>query len=170
MLSNSTAGLGYGEDSEELKALWEKINQADAENLETVEKLIAEHGWIGGQRFGAGGSAIFLVLQHADLKIQEKYFPLLEKAVESGAATKGQLALMTDRINVRKNLTQIYGSQLLKNEKGIYYLAPIENVSRVNLLRSQMGLESMEKYLKKYGMNWQVEKANMKIYDQQESN
>ncbi len=151
----------FGNDSQEMKSLWEKIDQTDLENLAAVEKIIAEHGWVGGPRFRKGSRAIFLVLQHSELSIQEKYFPMLERAVERGTASKSELALMTDRVKVGNNKPQIYGSQLVKNVAGKYEVAPIENIKNVNFRRSEMGMEPMKSYLNKFGLNWDIEKEKL---------
>ena len=156
-----TTRTEFGNESPEMEALWAKIKQADQENLEAIENIIAEHGWVGGQRFRKGGRAIFMVLQHSPLEIQEKYFPMLEMAVKRGTATNNELALMTDRIRVGNDLPQIYGSQLIKNASGKYEVAPIENLKNVNFRRSEMGLEPMKSYLKKFGLNWESEKAKL---------
>jgi len=151
----------FGEDSPEVLKLWKLIERADKENLEDVESIIAEHGWLGGQRYGAGRRALFMVIQHADVETQEKYFPILKEASKRGRATREELAMITDRIKVSRDLPQIYGSQLVKDESGKYTLAPVENISKLNILRAKMGMESMEKYMLKFGLNWDVVKARM---------
>src|SRR5262245_22426742 len=58
------------------------IEYIDSTNLVQVETLIKKYGWPGKGFVGTKGNrAVFLVIQHADLKTQEKYLPVLEESV-----------------------------------------------------------------------------------------
>ena len=59
-----------------------------------------------------GNSTLFLVIQHSDSATQEKYLPILKKAVKQNKASPGDLALLIDRLSVAKHGYQIYGSQV----------------------------------------------------------
>jgi hypothetical protein len=106
---------------------------------------------------GRQSSTAFLVIQHSDLPIQEKYFPLLEQAVNKNELDKASFALLVDRIRVRKGQKQLYGSQL-SSENGIYKFDPIEDEENVNKRRKSMGLGSIEEYAKHFGLEYKYEK------------
>src|SRR5690606_19395504 len=64
----------YGRDSDEIKDHWKLINEKDSINLIKIKKILEERGWLGPKIIGEQGNAtLFLVIQHADLKTQEKY-------------------------------------------------------------------------------------------------
>ena len=88
-------------------------------------------------------NAIWLGLQHTDEKIRQKYFPQIEKAVENGDLSKQQYALMKDRILMDEGKPQIYGSQIKKGK-----LYKLENPETVNERRKEMGMGTIEDYLK----------------------
>ena len=94
-------------------------------------------------------NAIWLGLQHTDEKIRQKYFPQIEKAVENGDLSKQQYALMKDRILMDEGKPQIYGSQI-KNGK----LYKLENPETVNERRKEMGMGTIEDYLKYFNIQF----------------
>lgn len=91
--------------------------------------------------------AIWLGLQHSTKEIRKKYFPQVEKAVKNGDLSKGQYALMKDRMLMDEGKPQIYGSQI-KNGK----LYKLENPENVNKRRKEMGMEPIEDYLKNFNI------------------
>lgn len=93
--------------------------------------------------------AIWLGLQHSTKEIRKKYFPQVEKAVKNGDLSKGQYALMKDRMLMDEGKPQIYGSQI---ENGKLY--KLENPKTVNERRKEMGMESIEDYLKNFNIQF----------------
>ena len=143
----------YGADSEEMKTLWKTIAAKDSSNLVVVTGIIDTYGWLGDDVVGkTGNSTIFLVIQHADLKTQEKYLPVMKEAVKNGNANAAHLALLIDRVEMRNGRPQVYGSQITtKNGKPVIY--EIGDEVNVNKRRAEVGLEPLEKYVK----NWDIE-------------
>ena len=95
-------------------------------------------------------NAIWLGLQHnADKKYREKYFPQIEEAVENGDLSKEQYALMKDRILMDEGKPQIYGSQIKGNK-----LYKLENPETVNERRKEMGMETIEDYLRNFNIQF----------------
>ena len=88
-------------------------------------------------------TAIWLGLQHSTKKHRKKYFPQIEEAVKNGDLSKQQYALMKDRILMDEGKPQIYGSQI-KNGK----LYKLENPETVNERRKEMGMGTIEDYLR----------------------
>ena len=149
----------YGRDSEEVKALWETINEKDAINLEKVTKIIDEHGWLGADIIGKqGNSALFLVIQHSDLETQLKYLPIMREAVAKGNARGSSLALLEDRTALRQGKRQTYGSQIGTDpETGKHYVLPLEDPDNVDKRRAEVGLGMLAGYTQRFDFEWDVE-------------
>jgi len=94
-------------------------------------------------------TAIWVGLQHTNEKYRKKYFPMVEKAVENGDLSKEQYALMKDRILMEEGKPQIYGSQI-KDDK----LYKLENPETVNERRKEMGMGTIEDYLKNFNIQF----------------
>ncbi len=84
----------------------------DIQNTKDVEAIIAKYGYPGrrlvGERFE---SVAWAVLQHAELEYQEKYLPLIHKAVLEKQLEEQPLKMLIDRIYWKKTGFQIFGSQ-----------------------------------------------------------
>ncbi len=129
----------------------------DSTNLVQVELLIAKYGWMGRSFVGdRGNSALFFVIQHADLATQLKYVSLLEKSVEVGESRPSNLALLQDRILMRQGKKQIYGSQVVYSETGEQIFYQIEDEKNVNIRRAKMGMQPLEDYAKLFGIEYKL--------------
>ena len=150
----------YGQDSDEMKAHWDLIQEKDSINLIKVKKILDERGWLGPKIIGDQGNiTLFLVIQHSDLETQLKYLPMMREAVKLGNARASSLALLEDRVALRQGKRQIYGSQIGRNqETGEYYVSPLIEPEKVNERRAEVGLETIEDYIKNWDMTWDIEK------------
>lgn len=149
----------YGQKSKEVSSLWEKIEKIDSLNHIKVTTILDKYGWLGTDVVGQkGNSALFLVIQHSDLKTQEKYLPMMKDAVKNGKANGQNLALLEDRILIRNGKKQIYGSQIGTHpETNESYVLPLENPDEVDNRRASVGLSSLEDYVQNWEMKWNVE-------------
>ena len=142
----------YGNSSPEMKELIEKMNEVDEKNLKRVIEIIDEYGWPGISSVGEKGNiAVWMVIQHGDRhpEIQKKYLPLLIESAEKGESRKSDAAYLEDRVRVNHGEKQIYGSQMILNEKtGKYEPQPIEDEKNVDKKRAEMGLPPLADYLK----------------------
>ncbi len=133
------------------------ISYIDSGNLVQVNKLIERYGWLGNSFVGnRGNQTIFLVVQHADLATQEKYLPLMQKSVNEGESNKRDFALLQDRVLMRQEKKQIYGSQVVFNKQGGPEFYPIEDEKNVNVRREKMGLQPIEEYAKYFGIDYKL--------------
>jgi hypothetical protein len=139
----------YGSDSKEMKSLLKKMHYADSINLLKVSMILDSYGWLGSEAIGVEGNrTLFMVIQHSPLKDQEKYLPVMRLAVKDGKAEAGNLALLEDRVSVRKGKRQIFGSQVSWNLKtNVYYVLPLEDPDNVDKRRAAMGLIPLADYL-----------------------
>ncbi len=146
----------YGWQSRQVDSLWRKIKLQDSTNLVKVKSIIETYGWLGPDKVGEeGAKTIFLVIQHADSLTQVTYVSLLREAVKNKKARPQDLALLEDRILTRQGKKQIYGSQLTQSGSEEKYLfLPIEDEANVNKRRAAIGLEPIEDYAKRFGIDY----------------
>lgn len=130
--------------------------KVDHANLETIISFIEKCGMPRLEEVSREGmDAIWLVLQHAPAKYQSKYIPILEESAKLGDIDKGSIALMKDRALMNEGKPQIYGSQFVGNE-----LYDLYEPAYVNQRRAELGMEPIEEYLKKVGIEFNVEQKN----------
>ena len=147
-----------GGDSTEMRELWKVINEKDAANLVRVEAILDRRGWLGPGEVGPQGNvALFLVIQHADLKTQEKYLPMIRLAVKAGRAQASQLALLEDRVALGEGRRQTYGSQIGMDEAGAAHVRPLEDPDQVDRRRASVGLGPLAEYVRQWGITWDAE-------------
>lgn len=146
----------YGSSSKQVKELWKIINEKDSINLLKVTAIIDQHGWLGPEFIGQrANTTLFLVIQHSDQKTQEKYLPIMREAALNGRAEPSALALLEDRVALGQGKKQIYGSQIITDNKtGKDIIAPIEDESNVNIRRAKVGLPPLEVYAKLFGIKY----------------
>ena len=149
----------YGRGSKEMNALWQEILKRDSINLIKVSKILEENGWPDKKVIGERGtSSLFLVIQHADQNTQEKYLPIIKKAMEDKNLPKRQYAMFYDRLLLRRGERQIYGTQLaIGKESKLPYVLPLEDPKNVDKRRVQMGLNTMQENLNRWKITWNVE-------------
>lgn len=149
----------YGLGSPEVKKQWKFIESKDSINLIQISKILDKYGWLGADVIGPkGNSTLFLVIQHADLKTQEKYLPLMKEAVKNKKAFGGDLALLEDRVAFRNGKKQIYGSQIgTDTTTQKYYVLPLEDPDNVDKRRAEVGLSSLADYVNHWQIVWNVE-------------
>lgn len=79
------------------------MNYKDSLNLIKVSKILDERGWVGKSTVGSqANQTLFLVIQHSDLKTQQKYLPMMRDAVKKGNANASSLALLEDRVAAKR--------------------------------------------------------------------
>lgn len=155
----------YGWESDEMKAHWKIIDEKDSINLIKIKKVLDERGWLGADVIGdQGNSTLFLVIQHSDLVTQEKYLPMMREAVKKGNANSSSLALLEDRVALRKGEKQIYGSQVGRDqETGEFYVLPLVDPDNVDKRRTEVGLEPIQDYISNWGMTWNLEEYKKRL-------
>jgi hypothetical protein len=137
---------------------WKMVMKMDSINQIEVIEILDKYGWLSEDYIGKKASAaIFLVIQHAELPIQEKYLPIMRDAVKNGAARIKDLALLEDRVLMRQGKRQIYGSQVVKDSKGNWIVHPIEDPTNVDKRRLEIGLLPIADYLIRMGITWDLE-------------
>jgi hypothetical protein len=138
----------FGRDSEEYSYFWSLMDRQDSICIVSLVKILDEHGWVGKSRIGSeANQAIWLIIQHASLEIQEQFLPLLRESVKIKESEGWHLAFLQDRILMRNHKKQIYGTQSKWDhelKKNVIY--PIEDVKNVNKKRKKLGLGTVEEH------------------------
>ncbi len=155
----------YGDDSKELETLMRSMKETDSINLIKVEAMISAYGWLSSNLIGNdGNTTLFMVIQHSDIKTQQKYLSIVRDAVKKGSAKASHLALLEDRVALLLGDQQIYGSQISWNKKtDKYYVAPLFDPDNVDKRRREVGLPPIADYLLEMGIVWDVEEYKKEL-------
>ena len=145
-------------DKKKIDSIGKIMNYKDSINLIKVMKILDERGWVGKSIVGSqANKTLFLVIQHSDLKYQQKYLPMMRDAVKNGNAEAKSLALLEDRVSLRENHKQIYGSQISMIPGKAAFILPLEDPDNVDKRRAEVGLGPLADYVKKWNIVWDVE-------------
>lgn len=155
----------FGWDSDEMRNHWNIMGKTDSSNLVIVEQILEKHGWLSSEEIGhTANSTLFLVIQHSNQETQEKYLPMMRKAVKDGKANSRSLALLEDRIGLGKGDLQVYGSQIgTDQETGEMYVLPLIDPENVNKRRAKVGLGPIEDYISHWHLEWDTEEYKKKL-------
>ncbi len=147
----------YGGESVVIKDIQKKMRIQDSLNFVYIDSIISKYGWVGYDTIGhRANQAIFLVIQHADSASQEKYLPVMKKAVNENRAFGFHLALLEDRVLMKRGEKQIYGSQINCDETGKNCnVWPIADEKNVDKRRAEVGLEPLAEYLKGWSISYE---------------
>lgn len=122
------------------------------ENTEYIRNLLSEVGWIDVSRFGFGASnAAFLLVQHSwDIPIMMAVLPQLKADVDRGLMGRDAYVLLYDRLQLALGRPQLYGSQIARDDLGIYVL-PTVDPAHVEDRRREAGLIPLLDYVRVFG-------------------
>lgn len=130
----------------------------DSVNIVKVSNILDKYGWLSEDKVGPRGNVtLFIVIQHSDLAIQQKYLPMMRKAVKDGKASGSSLALLEDRVALGEGRKQLYGSQVAMKKDGSFYLLPLLDPDHVDLRRAKVGLGPIADYVKNWKIIWDLE-------------
>jgi len=155
----------FGWDNPKLDSIKQVMSHLDSVNTIKVVNIINDYGWVAKELVGErGNTAIFLVIQHADLDIQVKYLPMMRIAVKEGNARPQSLALLEDRVALGQGKRQIYGSQIKRDSlTNQFYVAPMIDPDNVDQRRAEVGLRTIAEYVIGFGVIWDVDKHKERI-------
>lgn len=144
-----------GPESPVVSALRRLQDIKNKNNLRELEILLSEKGWPKKSQVGQeASSAAFYILQHSTAEAQEKYINMFEKCCSENEADWHQYALMFDRMRMNRNLPQRFGTHAYMDNRfpGENVLYPLEDESKVDEWRKEIGLEPLKEYMSKTGM------------------
>lgn len=118
----------------------------DIEIQSEVNKIIKEVGWPVISEYGKETpEELWVLVQHApNIKFREGVlFEMLK--VDDGEIDKVLVAKTIDRVRIKKNEKQLYGTAFSINlEKKELEIYPIEDEVNINKRRKEMGMDSFE--------------------------
>ena len=109
---------------------------------------VQEHGWFSKARCGPDAeSAAFLMVQHhPDLDWQSSILEMMEESWRHGNTSYSNIAFLKDRIRIEQDRRQIYGTQGYCVGGGLWQPFELENPDKVDELRAEAGLPSLDEY------------------------
>lgn len=125
-------------------------DRADSLNRVAVDSLL-QNGWPEGLSEHSNRT-IWLIIDHADVEYQERYLPLIEQQAVRGTISPSDYATLLDRVNVRRQRPQRYGTQTgykQRDDEVFTFVYPIEDIDALDSLRLSVGLDSMHLYLRR---------------------
>jgi hypothetical protein len=154
------AGRKIGMKSSVVEALWKFKFMIQQRNQAELERLIAGKGW---PRIGDVGReaamAAFLVMMHSENGHQKKYLATIKKICEANELSWERYAAIYDRSLFNDNKPQKYGTHTKYNEQTkTTELYPLEDESKVNEWRNEIGLPPLEEYLKQFNIVFRPKK------------
>ena len=129
--------------------LVEEEERTDSLNRVVVDSLL-QNGWPEGLS-EQSNQTIWLIIDHGDVGYQERYLPLIEQQAMRGIIRLADYATLSDRVNVRRQRPQRYGTQIgytQRDGETFTYVYPIEDIAKLDSLRLSVGLDSMHIYLR----------------------
>lgn len=124
-------------------------DSVDSLNRVAVDSLL-QNGWPEGLS-EQSNQTIWLIIDHADVEYQERYLPLIEQQAVQGTISPSDYATLLDRVNVRRQRPQRYGTQTgykQRDDEVFTFVYPIEDINALDSLRLSVGLDSMHLYLR----------------------
>ncbi len=154
------AGRKIGMKSSVVEALWKFKFMVQERNEQELERLIAGKGW---PRVGSVGKeaamAAYLVTMHSHTGLQKKYLTTIKTMCEARELPWERYALIYDRSLFNENKPQRFGTHTKYNEQTkAEELYPLEDASKVNEWRKELGLPPLEEYLKQFNITFRPPK------------
>jgi hypothetical protein len=142
---------GFGVGGSVDTAQVQEMLRIDSANTAWLKAHVAERGWPTVSQVGRDAvQAAFLIVQHAtqDTAFMRKMLPAITESARRGDLDGGDVAMLTDRLEVKAGRPQIYGTQLSLRD-GRWVLDPIADSANVDARRAAMGLMPLAEYVRK---------------------
>lgn len=127
-----------------MDSIYAEAMRIDSINMLQLIPIFEKYGYPGAKVVGNDYTAIstpLVVLQHADLKYQKKYYKLIKKAANAGDIPMFSFAFLTDQILVSMGKKQLYGTQYKYDERGRAVKYPIKSPKKLHKRLASAGLE-----------------------------
>lgn len=151
------SGRKFGMRSSVTSALWKLKFMIQENNQKELERLIVSKGWPGINAVGSEAAmAAYLVAMHTNDGSQKKYLPAIRKSCEKNELPWQRYANIYDRCLFNEKKPQKYGTQTIYNDQTrSEELYPLEDETKVDEWRKELGLEPLTKYLEKMNIKFQ---------------
>lgn len=151
------AGRKIGMKSSVVEALWNYKFMIQKNNQKELEELITLKGWPKINEVGSEAAmGAYLVAIHSNDGSQKKYLPIIKQRCEENELSWQRYANIYDRCLFNENKPQKYGTHTSYNEvTNSQELYPLEDESKVDEWRKELGLEPLAEYLAKFNIKFQ---------------
>ncbi|MEW5675469.1 DUF6624 domain-containing protein [Flavobacterium enshiense] len=136
--------------SDSMRVEFDKVSK---DNLIIAKKYFKEYGFPGIKENGKETALNFwLIVQHGDhdVAFQKKVLNAMKRELKTQNVSSRNFAYLYDRVKKNENKPQLYGTQMVWDNKGVHSPYKLEAPETVNKRRAEMGLESIEDYLKSF--------------------
>lgn len=130
-----------------IDSLARQMQRIDSVNQAEICHILDTRGCVGSDLVGNASSVFWLVIQHAPVELQRRYFPLFVQAAQRGDLARENVAMMDDRIAMFEGRPQRYGTQIVEGK--LYQLL---DPTKVDLWRQEMGMQPLADYLRQMGV------------------
>jgi hypothetical protein len=136
-----------GNGDEQMKCLAETLEKIDKPNTARLSEIFDQSGFPSAKEVGKDGvEAFLLILQHApDEALRRKCLKPVKKAFKRTEITPSEFAGYVDRLLVRQNKPQIYGSNFDFKE-GKLVMSAVKDRKNLDKRRRKIGLPTIEEY------------------------
>lgn len=142
------------------KGISERVVRVDEFNTAELAKMLEGRGWFRDDEDGQGAANdAWLIAQHADRNpdFQVKALKLIEAEIDAPGVSKRNYAYLYDRVQMRwtdgedlEKRIQRYGTQGRCTGPGTWEPFPIEEPNRIDEVRAEVGLGTMEAYKSRF--------------------
>ena len=141
-------------------AIWKLKFMVHEKSQKELEQLVALKGWPKTSEVGQPAvMSAYLVAMHTNDGSQKKYLPMIWKSCEEKELPWQRYANIYDRCLFNENKPQKYGTHTKFNEVTMTEeLYPLEDETKVNEWRKELGLEPLEEYLARLNIKFQPKK------------
>lgn len=139
-------------DQHLVDSLTVEMQKTDSINQKEICDILDTRGFVGKEAVGDACTVYWLIIQHAPMELQKKYFHVFVDAMERGDISKSQVAMMDDRIAMFERRPQKYGSQIVENEQGKRVIYQLLDPGKVDQWRKEMELNPLADYMKEMGV------------------
>ena len=126
-----------------------EMQKVHLKNAIALDKIVSEYGWTGISLVGLQGcQTAWLIAQHSICTpdLQRKFLEAMTEAAAKEDVPKRQVAMLADRIRFNEGRPQIYGTVLDWDKNGVSG-CEIEDIDRVDLLRKEVGLPTLQEFI-----------------------
>ncbi len=120
-----------------------EMRKIHKENGESLMRILDEHGWPTIELVGPEGTAAaWMIMQHAigAPQLQKRAIKMIDSLGDESGVSAADRARTIDRIRVFEGKQQLYGTNFDWDEQNRLSPTPIEDESKVDIRRSQVGL------------------------------
>jgi len=151
------AGRKFGMRSSVASALWKLKFMIQENNQNELEQLVLAKGWPKISEVGSEAAmAAYLVAMHINDGSQKKYLPMIRQSCEEKELPWQRYANIFDRCLFNDKKPQKYGTHTIYNEQTkSEELYPLEDETKVDEWRKELGLEPLANYLDRNNIKFQ---------------